>query len=158
MFPRAVLLLACAAGCSGDDASPDHGDDDQHLDTDADTDPQGMCGEVTYWDVTVTGRVRTPEGGAASGASVRIENREWEAGTVYGTGTTDAMGVFTIAASQMVLVEDCLGFLGHYAVAERDDDYGEAGINSAVFTAVDQGTFVADLSAVPIDLEEPTTP
>ena len=68
------------------------------------------------------------------------------------------MGTFTIVASQMVQVEDCSGLLGHYAVAELDDLSGEAGINSAVFTAVDSGTLVADLSAVPIDLEEPTTP
>jgi len=157
MFPRPVLFLAFAAGCSGDDTSPDDAADDQPVDSDSPA-PQGQCGDVTHWDVTVTGRVRSAAGGAAAGAAVRIENREWEAGTVYGTGTTDAMGAFSILATQMVQVENCSGLLGHYAVAELGTTAGETGINSAVFTAIDTGTFVADLSAVPIELEEPTTP
>jgi hypothetical protein len=150
------LLLPLLAACAGDDSTP--GDDDDGTPGTHDTEPQGQCGDVTYWDVTVTGRVRTPQGGPAVGASVRIENREWDPGTVYVTGTTDAMGAFSVLAPQMVQVEECSGLLGHYAVAELGELSGEAGLDSAVFTAVDQGTFVADISQIPIVLEEPATP
>ena len=157
MFPRSLLLLALVAGCSGDDTSADDGGNDQIVDTD-DTEPQGLCGDVTYWDLTITGRVRSETGGAAPGATVTIEDRVWVPGTIYGTATTDGTGTFTIAVTDLVSVEDCWGMLGYYAVAELGNLSGEAGINSALFTAIDTGSLVADLSAVPIDLEEPATP
>jgi hypothetical protein len=154
---RWTLLLACSVACSGDGGAPDGDDDDDDVPGETD-EPNGQCGDVTTWDVTVTGRVRAPGGGAAAGATVRIEDRVWDAGKVYGTATTDAMGAFTILAEDLVSVEDCWGMLGYYAVAERDDTSGEAGINSALFSAIDTGSLTADISAVPIDLEEPPTP
>jgi hypothetical protein len=157
MRPCWLVLLPVLAGCSGDDSTPGDAGDDGATDTEV-TEPQGQCGDVTTWDVTVTGRVRAPDGNPAANATVRIEDRVWSPGTIYGTDLTDGSGVFSILAADLVSVEDCWGQLGYYAVAERDDTSGEAGINSALFTAIDQGTFVADISAIPIDLEEPTTP
>jgi hypothetical protein len=152
---RSLVTGALAAGCSGD-AGSSPTDTDPPADTDDSEPPVGLCGDVTQWDLTVLGRVRNAAGSAAIGAAVRIEDRVWIPGMEYGSAVTNAMGEFEIPVTGLVAVEDCWGLLGYYAVAELGEASGETGINSALFSAIYEGGLVADLTDVPIELEDPT--
>lgn len=121
------------------------------------TDPGGLCGDVTTWDVSFSGLVTAAAGGAAAGAQVWVEERAYSAETViYGSGTTAGNGLFTIDLDQIVSVQDCWGIvLDYYVVAQQGNATVERGINPVLFSAIDNGTLEADISAIPLQLENP---
>ena len=155
-----LLLLAACGGAKEDGTSP--------VDTDTGTpttdtsppptpttEPQGECGDVTYWDLTVTGRVVDALGDPASGVEVWLEDRAWNpTTTILGQAVSGADGGFEFAVADLVSVEDCWATLLDYAlVGQRGDEIGEVAMNSVLFAAIDGGTFVADVSYPPLSIE-----
>jgi hypothetical protein len=154
LFPLVILLSACgdetpttadsapAADSSGGDGPTPPGA------------PPGQCGDVGYFDVSVVGLVVGPDGTAAVGAAVSLEERNWDPQT-YASGTTDAYGAFTLVASQIVGVEDCWGVAVDYVVvATQGSASAERDVNQSLFNAVSPGgDGVADISAFPLELE-----
>jgi hypothetical protein len=160
-IPSGVL-----AGCGGDStATTGSGEtgaptgDTQTGDTDTETNG-GACGDFTYPDVTILGGVMTPGGDPAVGAQVWLEERNFDfEDTVYGTATTDEKGRFELLATQIVAPEGCWGTLVDYnLMATLNDASAEDEVNTVLFQAVAGGTFVADITTFPLQLEEPTTP
>lgn len=157
---RATLLVLVGCGGSAGGTSPtDTGPPATDTDTDEPipTTTGGQCGDTTRWDVEVRGRVVDAYGAPAVGADVRLEERAYSMqDEVYGSGPTDGTGGFTFSASQVVSVEDCWATLLDYVVvAESGDLRAERDANSELFSAIDGGSLVADLSAFPLVLEEP---
>lgn len=154
---RTLPVLFVLAACNGS-SEPDSGTPpvtDSETDTPPPTtDPPGMCGDVTEWDVTLSGKVNAVGGGPASGALVHVEERVWDNQvTPYGsTVSTDANGHFEVLLPDVISVEDCWGLMGYYVVATQGANYAEDGINQPLFTAINGGTLVADISAVPLQL------
>ena len=120
------------------------------------TSDDGACGEVTVWDLTVRGVVHNAQGVGAPFASVWLEDRGWATTVeVLGTTTTDGQGGFELAVTGLTSVEDCWGTLLNYVlVAELGPQRGEDEINTWLFTAISNGTLVADLSTSPLVMED----
>ncbi|MCA9489437.1 MAG: hypothetical protein KC621_05925 [Myxococcales bacterium] len=152
-----LLLLACA-GSSDDtfDTDTDEADTDTDTDadSDADTDTSGACGEVTTWDVTLTGYVMGANGQPAPNTHVWVVDRGWTVGNVIADGTSDAAGYMTLSLHPVTSVEDCWGLILNYVlVGERTNEYGELAINPVLYNAIYGGTLEADLGAFPLELE-----
>jgi hypothetical protein len=159
-FPSFLLLAACG----GADKSIDKGPTDDHtgtqpVDSDpTDTDPTGACGSPINYDMTLVGFVLGGNGEVGDAASLSIEDRGWQPGRILGTGTTDSYGAFTIPLTDVTSVEDCWGTLLDYVlVGQRTvaggEQSGELGLNTLLFNAIQDGTFVADLGSIPFRLE-----
>jgi hypothetical protein len=157
-----VAVVALTA-CSGGDKTGDSGDPVDSATTDTvdttepptDTDePTGACGDVSRWDLTLDGQVNQP-GGGAPGATVRLEERGFQfSPVVYGTTYTDAYGHFSLAATQIVSVDGCWGTLLDYnVVAELGVSSAEAEVNQSLYNAILDGTFAADISLFPLELD-----
>ncbi|MBX2801999.1 MAG: carboxypeptidase-like regulatory domain-containing protein [Myxococcales bacterium] len=162
-----ILLVLFAVGCSGStelppdlpplgDADADV-DADTDSDADVDTEPKSACGETTYHNVLVNGRVIGPGGSPASGVSVHLEERRYLIEvTQYGAGVTDANGDFSFTAKQIVSVEDCWALLlDYHLVAERGNQGTEEFANTLLFNAIDTGAGVANFITPPLQLEKP---
>ncbi len=116
--------------------------------------PDGACGEVTVWAVTLGGTVLGRDGNPAVGAEVWVEDRGWEPGTILGQATTDAYGAFEVSLAEVTSVEDCWATLLDYVlVGTLPGQRGEKDINIELFNAIDGETFEADLGAFPLRLE-----
>lgn len=138
---RSGALLLALTACSGP------GDDS---DTDPDTDPTG-CGDVTTHTITVIARVEDGAGSPFEGATVRLEERNWDPHTL-GEGTTDASGDVTLADLSVTGVERCWGTALDYVLVATDGTLtAEADINSFLFANRDAGE--ADRRAFPLVLE-----
>ena len=140
-----AMVALAMAGCGG--TSPD--------DTSPDTVPQGgACGEVTTWDVQVIGLVEDALGNPVEGADVLLEERDWTFGDTFGNALTDAQGRFEFEARDVVSVEGCWGTaLDYKLVVVKGTKTLEEDVNSNLFTAIDQGDLIADLTAFPLVLE-----
>jgi len=107
-----------------------------------DSDPQetgGACGAVTEHTISVEVTVDDGSDAPVEGATVRLEERAWEPGTL-GEGTTDAQGQVTLADLSITSVEDCWGtVLDYQLVVEKDPASTEVRLNSALFNAVQSG-------------------
>ncbi len=122
-------------------------------------DTDGACGDVTTHDVTLLGAVVLDDL-PFEGATIWVEDRGWEPGTILAEGVTGADGTVTFALDDLVSVEDCWGVLLDYvavasAVSPADGSTlsGETDLNSHLFSAIDSGSLVADFSPFPIELE-----
>jgi hypothetical protein len=114
---------------------------------------KGACGEVTEWDITVYGVV-TLDGDLVEGASIELEDRGYNLGTILGSGISDANGEFEFLAAQVVSVEDCWGtLLNYYLNAESGDLFGEKKVNTYLHTAIYDETLEADIRGFPVKLE-----
>jgi len=115
----------------------------------------GACGEVTEWDVQIVIAV-TENGQPAAGADVSLVENAWHVPekSWYG-GVTDADGLLTFDAADVVSVEDCWGIaLYYYAEAQKGSDlYGRTDMNSSLFGAITDKDLLADVSLFPIELE-----
>ena len=79
---------------------------------------------------------------------------DWTFGDTCGTTTTDGDGRFDFEARDVVSVEDCWGTaLDYKLVVVKGTKSMEEDVNSSLFTAIDQGDLVAELSAFPLVLE-----
>ena len=139
MWLLAVLLLV-ACGVDSSETGETETDD-------------GACGEVSTWDVSLSGTVESASGPVA-GALVTLEDRGWEPGTTLGSAETEADGGFVIEAVGVTSVEDCWGTLLNYVVVAEDGDLrGERGINSPLYDAIASGSLEADISGAPLLVE-----
>ncbi|MBA2319836.1 MAG: hypothetical protein H0V89_01665 [Deltaproteobacteria bacterium] len=123
-------VLVCAAMGCGKEASSD---------AEPGPDLDGACGDVGNAVVQVLGSLELSDGTPAAGASVRLEERNWNFPEVivYAEGTTDAAGDFDLGAD-IVTVAECWGTaVGYYVVGELGGATGERGVNSWLFTAVE---------------------
>ena len=106
-----------------------------------------------FFDLTLTGDV-TDGGAPAPGVTVRVEERVFAPGTVHAEGTTDAQGRYSLAATDLPIVDGCLGWaMGFFVVADDGARTAEWGINSVISGAWSRGESSADLSGIPLDLE-----
>lgn len=127
---RGGWLLAVLAGCGPGEV-------------DSDTEPVGGCGEVTTSMVDLTVTVVGPEDQPIDGASVSLEERAWEPGTL-GTGTTDSSGEVLLANLDITGVEDCWGtVLDYVVVVALDERSAESRVNPTLFNAINGGGGVA---------------
>ena len=134
------LLMACSEST-------------ETVDTDEPVPTKGACGETTRWDIEVIGAVTNGEG-PVEGAEVRLEERNYNAGTVHGTSVTDSDGEFVIAAIDVVSVEDCWGtLLDYHVVAESGDEIGEKKANTYLHTAIYNESLSADMRGFPVEIE-----
>ena len=116
--------------------------------------PTGICGDVTYVDLTVFGAVEYPDGSAARNVEVDLEDRGWIAGTLMGSTTTDSDGLFEMTVLQLASVEDCWGTVLNYVlVAETDDAFAERPANSVLYNSILDESLTADFRDVPLVLE-----
>jgi hypothetical protein len=157
LLPLSLLVTACSGG---DGPGSETGTESETTPTTPiePTEPEGMCGDITYWDVTLTGAVDQANGEPAVGALVHVEERAWTMNQIeqYGpTVTTDSVGNFEVLLPDVRSVEDCWGFMDYNVVATLGGLSGEAELNSVLFSAIDSGTFLADISAIPVELEAP---
>lgn len=133
-------VVAGLVGCGGVPADSDSTD--------------GACGAVTTHDLVVLGRVILSSGAAAGGATVELVDEGWEPGTVVGVTTAQSTGAFSLDAIAVTSVEGCWGSLLDYRlVAERDGATGTLGVNQALYAAITDETFQADVSASPITVQ-----
>ncbi|MEQ1567570.1 MAG: hypothetical protein ABMA64_18150 [Myxococcota bacterium] len=148
--------------CSGDptDGSPaDSTPTVPDTDTDTETIGEGQCGSITRHDVTIRGGVRTPGGGAAIGAEVWLEERNYDiTDKVYGATTTNDEGRFEFVATQVVAPENCWGTLVDYRLmATMPGAAAESLVNDSLFHAVTDGTLLVDVTNTPLVLEPTDT-
>lgn len=156
------MLTALLLACSGDKGSPtaETGDSTPLPQTTptgetADTgEPQGACGDPVLYDLTLIGMVLGPEGLPSQGAHVQLEDRAWVPGDILGEGFTDDAGSFSITITGLTSLEDCWGLLDYNVEADKGIFYGEREANTHLFNAINDGTLIADMSIVPIELEE----
>ncbi len=121
------------------------------------TDPPGACDVVEEYDFTVLASVTTQGGQPFEGADVWFEDRGWTPGAILGNSSSDANGDVEVVALGVTMVEGC-PILDYWLVAEGTDPTGAAvraenGLNANLYTALDNGTFVADISMFPLELE-----
>jgi hypothetical protein len=144
-----VLLAMLLLGCSEDEAPPETNEDPGP--------PESQCGEVfdgeDGYDVTIDGAVSI--GGApAEGVAVDLVEMNWERGRVFGSGLSDAGGLFTIDGINLTVVEDCWGTAIDYKImASLDPLEAERDVNSQLFNAINDGSLATDISGIPIELE-----
>lgn len=133
-------LMACG---NDEDSSIPEGDDDD----------DGACGAITEHDVSVTGVVHL-DGAPVEGVEVRLEERNWHPGLkVFGSGLTDADGLFSFDALGVVSVEGCWGTAVDYWVAAVDGDRSaEEDVNHGLYNAIFVGPAVLDISSFPLEL------
>lgn len=117
--------------------------------------PDSACGETTYHDLTVLGRVEDSAGQPAVGALVRLEERGYSPTvTNLGEATVDVYGQFELSAPGLVSVEDCWGILLDYVlVGELGNERGEEGVNPTLLNAILDETLIADRGNTPLVLE-----
>jgi hypothetical protein len=142
-------LVGCGGGSDGETDGADGGDGPPD---------DGACGEIGTAPVQVLGELALADGSPAGGAAVRLEERNWNNPIrVFASGTTDPAGRFELAAT-IDTVADCWGTaVDYYVIGELGTAYGERGVNSYLFNAVEgTGAGVATLD-VPIPLFEPGT-
>ncbi len=138
---RAISWLLLLAACGTDEAPPP-----------TDTEVQGACADPVYFDLEISGLV-TDGGAPAEGVEVRIEERNWEPGTIHGTATTGADGRFTVLATELPIIEGCWGWAtGFHVVAQRGASTAEWGINSVITSAWQQGEAAVELTGVTLDV------
>ena len=142
-----IAAVVAFAACGGGEGDSD--------DTDVDVPGvQDECEDPVFVDLVITGDV-TDGGAAAPGVTVRIEERIFQPGSVHGEGVTDGAGRYSIAASALPIVDGCLGFaMGFFVVADDGARTAEWGINSVISGAWSRGEDTADLSGIPLDLED----
>ena len=142
-----ICLLIGLAGCA---SSPEGQERPENT---ADSDPPELdsaCGDVERFDATLLGVVED-DGAAVAGATVTIEDRYWEPGTL-GTTTTDTDGRFVLEARNVHAVEDCWVFLDYVVVASAGEKSAEKAVTA--YLKVAWGTTgEADLTATPIELD-----
>lgn len=142
----AVLV---AAACGGGDASTTG-----LTETDV-PGLQGACDEPVYVDLVVTGQVFDDGVPAASGVSVRIEERTHRPGTIHGQDTTASDGSFAIDAAGLPMIDRCLGWAtSFYVVADDGARTAEWGINSVLSGAWQRGEDSVSLEGIPLDLAD----
>ncbi len=116
--------------------------------------PDGLCGDITEWDLTVVGDIVDWRGEPYDGVEIRLDDRGWVPGTIMGTGATDATGRYTLDVEDLTSVEDCWGTLLDYViVATAGDLEVEEGVNSQLYGAIADGTLTVDLTIFPLVLE-----
>ena len=112
--------------CSGDD-------------TDTDVERTGQCGAVTEHALTLSVTVEGPDRAAVVGATVTLEERVWDPGSL-GSAITGDDGVAVLADLSITSVEDCWGTaLDYVAVVELDDRQAEEALNPTLFNAIQAG-------------------
>lgn len=160
-----VLLSLCAVVACTSPTPAEVGD--SGLDTDTtpsttDTDttdqttkpPDGLCGDVSTWDLSIRGRVIDWWDQPYEGAQVYLEDRGWVPGTVMANATVDAQGLFLLEVTDLTSVEDCWGTLLDYVVVATADDLTvEEGINSQLYGAILDGSLTVDLTSFALELE-----
>ena len=139
-------LALCVAACGGKD-----GDTDPVGTTD---DGGGACGEISEWTLDITARV--VDGATdqpVEGADVRLIEDAWTLGDDFGGGVTDAQGMVTFTAVDVISVEDCWGTALDYRItALRGEKSGDKDMNPSIFGAITDGDLVADVSDFPVVL------
>jgi len=116
--------------------------------------PDGQCGDVSHWDLHIEGAVVDWQERPFEGIDVELQDRGWNPGTVMGTATTDADGMYAFDVSQLTSVEDCWGTLLDYVLVGTDGDLvAEEGVNPQLYNAIVDGSLEVDLYTVPLVLE-----
>jgi len=124
--------------------------------TDMEEPPDGACGDVTHVDMRLLGVVNNEQGNPAPFAEVSLEDRGWEPGTLLGFAYADLKGRFDLPITQLADVEGCWETILNYTVvAELGPQSGEFKVNSRLQAAITNGSLVADISDVPINMSEP---
>lgn len=112
--------------CSGDD-------------TDTDTEPTGQCGAVTEHVLALSITVEGPDGAAVVGATVTLEERAWDPGSL-GAAITGDDGVAVLADLTVTSVEGCWGTaLDYVAAVQLGDRQAEEALNPTLFNAIQAG-------------------
>ena len=120
------------------------------------TPPQSACGQVSTWDVTLVGVATRPDGGPAGSATIRLEDRGWAPGTIVGEALTNHNGEFQLELAGLTSVEDCWGTILNYVLTGHTiSAYGERPLNPPLLNAIEDGSLHADVSGLPLVLEQP---
>ena len=93
------------------------------------------------------------------GADVWLEQRNWGPTEVHGEGITAANGAFRFPVLRLPIVEGCWGVGPQFfAVADSGPYIGELGINMQVVQGWQDGSLIADLSALLFVVDQPAAP
>lgn len=138
-----ALLFVAACGGSEEDTAP--------VETNV---QQGACGDVVEFDLVITGTI-TEGGSPVENASVFLEEAAWTQGDRWGSVETDANGVFSLDARDIVAVEDCWGSVIDYTLnAVKGPRLGTQDMNSLLSGAYRDGKTELDLAnAIELDQE-----
>jgi len=138
-FWLTFLLLGCGSSDSPSD----------------DTGEQVGCGDPSSHDVRVIYEVVDASGNGVSNLEVRLEERNWEPGTL-GTGETDGNGTGELLAAGVTDLPNCWGTMLDYVVVVEDPSAyyaaAEKPVNSYLHGAIDDGSLEADLTSFPIEV------
>ncbi len=155
----AALCAACTDGTKTDDPETAHTADTDPTDTGLPLDtgePEGACGDVTTWNVVLTGTVEDAVGNPLVGAEITLEDRGWMPTTVLATDISDGYGAFALDVVGLTSVENCWGTLLDYVVigSTSEGRVGEDDVNPSLFDAVYVGPLSASMP-VPLVLAYP---
>jgi len=116
--------------------------------------PDGQCGDVSYWDLSVEGAIVDDRDRPYPGVEITLEDRGWIPGTIMGTATTDDEGYYRFDVDELTSVEDCWGTLLDYVMVATDGDLvAEQGVNAQLYGAITDGSLEVDLTVFPLILE-----
>ena len=140
---------ALAGGCG------EAGTDTEGTNSPTNTGAQVDCQPAVFVDIAITGDVKDGGVPAGAGVSVRIEEREFAPGLqVHGEAITDASGSYAFTATELPMVDGCLGWaMGFFVVADDGTRSAEWAINSVLSGAWSRGEDSADLTGLPLDLD-----
>jgi len=164
---RSLSLAAVVLLCGCEEPAPVEVTDPTFSDTEStsspsDTDddpvgqdpPDGMCGDVSEWDLHVRGAVVDDGDDPIAGVDIQLVDYGWVPGTLMATATTDADGHYEFDVTELTSVEDCWGTLLDYViVATLGDVVVEDGVNSQLYSAIVDGTLEVDLYTFPLVVE-----
>jgi hypothetical protein len=119
------------------------------------TDPPGACDSIATYDFTILATVQW-NGAPAAGVDAWMEDRGWSPGDILGTAVSGGLGEIEIAAPGVTMLVGC-PVIDYWLVAEAVDGSGETlraenGLNANLYGALDDESFVVDLTDFPLDL------
>ncbi len=144
-----LLVVASILACAGqpEDEKADEGDDDDN----------GACGEWSSYDMEVVAKVEDPSGRPLGDIRVYLDDLATGDGAL-GEGITGADGETRFSTPGVEFAEDCMGTLFDYRIIAEDpsEAYTEASddMNSNLYNATLDGSFVADVRNVPLVMDE----
>ena len=154
-----VLLCGCEEPAPGVISDPTLTDTEEPSTTE-DTDtvvqepPDGLCGDVTTWDLHISGAVVDYLERPFEEVEIQLVDKGWVPGTIMATATTDAEGLYEFDVDQLTSVEDCWGTLLDYViVATWKELLVEDGVNAQLYGAINDGSLEVDLYTFPLVVE-----
>ena len=138
---RLFLLIPLFFACASDDSEQEE------------TGTSTGCGDPVPHDVSVLFSVTDGQGNGVANLDVALVDRSWEPG-VLGSGSTDGQGTGSLLAQSVTDLPNCWGTVLNYVVEVTDPTSyyaaSEKAVNSYLYSAIEDGSFEADLTDFPI--------